>query len=86
MTTVLIFHEVDDVEHWLNSPRREEIFGPLGITVQTFIDPTDDHRVGLIADVPDLDVFQRVMASQVAAEAMQFDGVRPETVVMMVES
>ena len=25
MATVLITHEVDDVEHWLSSPRREEI-------------------------------------------------------------
>jgi hypothetical protein len=86
MTTVLIFHEVDEVEHWLDSPRREEVFGPVGISIQTFIDPTDDHRVGLIVDVPDMDVFQRMMASTVVAEAMHDDGVRPETIVMMVES
>jgi hypothetical protein len=27
MATHLIFHEVDDVEHWLGSPKREEVFG-----------------------------------------------------------
>src|ERR1035441_3644655 len=32
MPTLLAFHEVDDVERWLGSPRREEVFGPLGIT------------------------------------------------------
>jgi len=29
VATHLIFHEVDDVEHWLQSPKREEVFGPL---------------------------------------------------------
>jgi hypothetical protein len=39
METLLVFHEVDDVDHWLGSPKREEFFGPLGITVRTFRDP-----------------------------------------------
>ena len=64
MPTLLIFHEVDDVEHWLSSPKREEVFGPLGITVRTFIDPAKSHRVGLIAEVPDMDTFQRIMESR----------------------
>jgi hypothetical protein len=36
MPTMLILHDVDDVDHWLKSPKREEILGPLGITVRTF--------------------------------------------------
>ncbi|MEY2455616.1 MAG: hypothetical protein QOK06_710, partial [Acidimicrobiaceae bacterium] len=24
MTTVMVFHEVDDVDHWLKSTKREE--------------------------------------------------------------
>ncbi len=83
---MIIFHEVDDVGHWLGSPRREEVFGPMGISVRTFVDPEKTNRVGLIVEVPDLDAFQQVMESEVAAEAMRFDGVRPETVVMLVES
>ena len=39
MATYLAFHEVDDVEHWLKSGKREEFFGPHGITVRTFRDP-----------------------------------------------
>jgi hypothetical protein len=39
MATYLAFHEVDDVDHWLSSPKREEVFGPLGITIRTFKDP-----------------------------------------------
>jgi len=86
MTTVMAFHEVDDVDHWLRSPKREEFFGPLGITVRTFVDRDKTNRVGLIITVPDLDTLQTALASPAAADAMKFDGVRPETMVMLVES
>ncbi|WP_457950128.1 hypothetical protein ACTAQI_05800 [Pseudarthrobacter sp. alpha12b] len=86
MPTLIITHEVDDVEHWLSSPRREEIFGPLGITVRTFVDPAKANRVGLIVEVPDMDTFQRTMESEAAADAMKSDGVRPETILTLVES
>lgn len=85
MPTLMIFHEVDDVEHWLSSPKRDEVFGPQGITVKTFIDPAKSNRVGLIVHVPDMDTFQRIMESDEAAEAMKFDGVRRETILMLVE-
>jgi hypothetical protein len=86
MPTIMIFHEVDDVEHWLSSPRREELLGPLGITFRTFIDPEKTHRVGLIVEVPDMDTLQRVMESEAGADAMKYDGVRPETILTLVES
>jgi hypothetical protein len=86
MPTIMISHEVDDVEHWLSSPKREELFGPLGMTVRTFIDPAKTNRVGLIVEAPDMDTFQRMMESKAAADAMKFDGVRPETILTLVES
>lgn len=86
MKTVMIFHEVDDVDHWLRSPKREEFFGPLGMTVRTFVDPAKTNRVGLIAEVPDMDTLQAALATEAAADAMKSDGVRPETIVMLVES
>ncbi|TQJ40747.1 hypothetical protein FBY33_2833 [Arthrobacter sp. SLBN-112] len=86
MPTLIITHEVDDVEHWLSSPKRAEIFGPAGITVRTFIDPVKTNRVGLIVEVPDMDKFQRMMESKAAADAMKFDGVRPESILTLVES
>jgi hypothetical protein len=86
MTTVMVFHEVDDVDHWLRSPKREEFFGPLGMTAQTFVDPDKSKRVGLIVTVPDLDTLRTALATQGAADAMKADGVRPETMVMLVES
>ena len=86
MTTLLVVHEVDDVDHWLRSPRREEVFGPLGITARTFVDPANANRVGLIAEVPDVETFQQFMQTEAAAQAMKYDGVRPDTIVMLVES
>jgi hypothetical protein len=50
MPTLLVFHEVDDVDHWLASPKREELFGPLGMTARTFRDPEGSNRVGLIVE------------------------------------
>ena len=85
MPTLVIIHEVDDVEHWLSSPKRDEVFGPLGITVRTFVDPGQSRRVGLIVQVPDMETFQRIMESPETAEAMKFDGVRPETILILVE-
>ena len=86
MATVLIFHEVDDVDRWVRSPKREEFFGPLGMTARTFVDPTGTNRVGLVAEVPDLETLQAALATEAAADAMKSDGVRPETIVMLVES
>ncbi len=86
METLLVFHEVDDVEHWLASPKREELFGPMGMTVRTFRDPEGSNRVGLIVEVPDIATWERALQSEEAAEAMKFDGVRPETILGLVEA
>lgn len=86
LATLLVFHEVDDVHHWLASPKREELFGPMGITVRTFTDPRNPNRVGLIFDgVQDLETFEQSLQTDDAAEAMRYDGVRPETIVTLVE-
>jgi len=67
---------VDDVDHWLSSAKREEVFGPLGITVRSFRDPEGSNRVGLIAEIPDMAEWQELMQSEAGADAMKFDGVR----------
>jgi hypothetical protein len=85
MPTLLVFHEVDNVDHWLASPKREEFFGPLGMTARTFRDPAGSNRVGLIAEVPDIAAWEAALQTEAAAEAMKFDGVRPETMLVLVE-
>lgn len=86
MATLMVFHDVDDVDHWLSSPRRMELFGPLGMTARTFVvDRDKSKRVGLIVEVPDMDTFQKAMGTEAAAEAMKFDGVHPDTIVILTE-
>ena len=87
MPTVIGYHDVKDTEHWLASPKREEFFGPLGVTnIRTFVDPENPSRVGLMMDVPDMDAVMAAMESPAAAEAMEYDGVLPETLVILVEA
>jgi hypothetical protein len=86
MATYLVSHEVDDVEHWRNTPTREEFFGPLGISHRIFTDPQGSNRVGLILEIPDFGKFQEAMESDQAAEAMKRDGVHPDTLLVLEEA
>jgi hypothetical protein len=86
MATLLAMHDVEDVDHWLSSPKREELFAPLGITVRTFRGEEGSKRVGLIAEIPDMDAWNAMMESEAGAEAMKYDGVKPETLVILTEA
>jgi hypothetical protein len=85
--TVIGHHDVKDKDHWLASSKREEFFGPLGVTnIRTFVDPTNPTRVAVLMDVADMDAVMAAMETPAAAEAMATDGVLPETLVMLVEA
>ena len=58
----------------------------MGITGRLFTDPAKTNRVGLVVEVPDMEAFQQFMQSDKAAEAMRFDGVRPDTLVFLEEA
>jgi hypothetical protein len=86
MPTVFGYHDVKDTDHWLASPKRDEFFGPLGVTnIRTFVDPETPTRVGVLMDVPDMNAMMAAMESEGAAEAMAYDGVLPETLVILIE-
>jgi len=87
MPTVIGYHDVKDKDHWLASPKREEFFGPLGVTnIRTFVDPQNPTRVGLLMDVPDMDAVMAAVETEAGAEAMAHDGVVAETLVILVEA
>ena len=87
MPTIVAHHNVKDKAHWLASPKRKEFFGPLGIkNIRTFVDPQDPTRVALVMDVPDMSALTSAMKSKAAADAMAYDGVLPETLVVLVET
>ncbi len=49
MPTLIGYHEVKDTQHWLASPKREEVFGPLGVTnIRTFVDQENPTRVAVL--------------------------------------
>ena len=88
MPTVIGHHNITKgVKHWLSSPKRKELFGPMGVTnIRTFVDPQDPTRVAVMMDVADMDVMMKGMQSKAAADAMAYDGVVPESLVILVES
>ena len=76
-----------DKDHWLASPRRDEVFGPLGVTnIRTFVDPQNSTRVAVLMDVADMDAVMAAMQTDAMSDAMAYDGVLPETLVILVEA
>ena len=87
MPTVLAHHDVKDKDHWLASPKREEVLGPLGVTnIRLFVDPENPTRVGGMMDVPDMEALMAAMQTEEGAEAMAYDGILLETLVVLVEA
>lgn len=90
MPTAIIFHEVRDPAVWANawkkgSKSRHEMFATLGIKCRTFRDPKNPNATGLIADIPDLAKFQEFLQTEAGQKAMRDDGLKPETMRMLVE-
>jgi hypothetical protein len=86
MPTVIAHHDVEDTDHWLHGSRRNEFFGPLGVSdIHVFVDPQNPQRVGLMAEVPDLDALFAALQTPEAAQLMADDGVIAETLVLLIE-
>jgi hypothetical protein len=62
MPTIIGHHNLTKgAKHWLTSPKRKELFGPLGVTnIRTFVDPQNPTRVAVLMDVPDMDALMAV--------------------------
>ena len=90
MTTALIFHEVRDGTVWANAWRqgkgsRHEMFAKLGVTCRTFRDPDNPNATGVMAEIPDMAKFQALLQSDEGRKAMREDGLKVETMRMLVE-
>lgn len=85
MPRMIATHQVDDVAHWLASPKRQEVFGAFASDIRTYVDPVRANYVGLSMDVADMAAFEEVMKSAAGAEAMEYDGVHPDTLAIYVE-
>jgi len=81
MSTVVAVHDVDDVAHWLSSPKRAEFFGAHGMTVKTLVGSNGGGWVALIIEnVPSLAALTKALQGADAAAAMRYDGVHPDSV------
>ncbi|MGI9624120.1 MAG: hypothetical protein ACR2PK_14895 [Acidimicrobiales bacterium] len=82
---VIATHEVDDVDHWFNSPKRAEFFGRHGMSATAFRDPEGgSSSTAVLIEAPDMETLQAALQTDEAQQAMQHDGVRPETIRMFV--
>lgn len=88
MPTIIAHHNITKgAKHWLDSPKRSAFFAQLGIKgIRTFVDPMDPTRVAILMDVPDMGALAEAMQSKAAADAMEYDGVVPDSLVILVES
>ena len=87
MPTVIAHHEVKDTQHWLASPKREEVFGPLGVTnIRTFVNQENPKRVALLMDVDDIDTLSRAVQTPEVVDAANYDGVLLDTLVILTEA
>ena len=78
---VIAIHDVDDVQHWFDSPKRAEFFEARGMSVTPFRDPAgDSSSVAVLIETPDMETLQNALAEPDAAEAEQHDGVHVDTI------
>ena len=90
MTTMIAFHEVEDGERWARawqrgSGSRHEMMAELGVTVRTFRDPQKPNSTGILFDVSDMKKFQAALQSDEMRQVMAEDGLKLETLRMLVE-
>jgi len=90
MTTAIIFHEVRDGAVWAKAWRqgpgsRHELFARIGVKCRNFRDPSDPNSTGVVAEIPDMAKFQELLESDDGLRAMREDGLKVETMRMLVE-
>jgi hypothetical protein len=90
MTTAIIFHDVQDGAAWAKAWKqgpgsRHELFGTIGIVCRTFRDPSNPHATGVMAEIPDMEKFRELLDSDEGQRAMREDGLKVETLRLLVE-
>lgn len=90
MTKMIMFHEVENADSWANAWKegagsRHELFGKIGVKVQTFRDPNNPNLTGGILEIPDMKAFEEFLASEELQKATAADGLKIETLRMLTE-
>ncbi|WP_168016102.1 hypothetical protein [Halomonas salinarum] len=90
MATLIVFHEVEDGEHWAKAWQegagsRHELFAQIGVSARTFKDAENPDSVGLILEVPDMASFQTFMATDEVRQGMEEDRLKLDSMRMLGE-
>jgi uncharacterized protein (DUF1330 family) len=81
MIRVIATHDVDDVQHWFDSPKRAEFFEARGMKATAFRDPAGtSSTVAVLIETPDMETLEKALAEPEAAEAENHDGVHVHTI------
>ena len=86
---VMVYHEVDDGDHWLaawsgEDSRRDQFKAHGAAHVHTFRHADNPNLTGLVISVTDMDAFNAFLASEEGAAAAEADGVDlAETTILM---
>jgi hypothetical protein len=82
---VIVTHDVDDVEHWFNSPKRNAFFEQHGMKATAFRSPEGSgNSTAVLIETPDLDTLHAALQTEDAQQAQAHDGVRVDTVKIFV--
>lgn len=78
MSTMIIFHETEDGEHWAKAWQKgkgsqHQMFDKIGVKCRTFRDPNHHNSTGAVLEVAALKNF---MASEEIKKAMAEDGLK----------
>ena len=90
MATMIIFHEVKSGDHWAEAWRkgkgsRHEMFARYGIRARTFRDPKNLESTGVMLEITDMAKWQTFMDSDEVKKAMAEDGLKLDTMRMLIE-
>ncbi len=86
MPKFIATHEGADTARWLASTGLEEIFGKVATNITRFVHPDGGNLAAISAEVTELAGFDAANKSAANAAAMKDAGLRPETLVIYMES
>jgi hypothetical protein len=90
MTTILVFHETENGEHWARAwhkgpGSRHEMFETIGAKCRNFRDPNNPDSTGVMLEIPDLKAFENFLALDETKKAMAEDGLKVDTLRVLTE-
>jgi predicted dehydrogenase len=78
---VIAIHDVDDIQHWFDSPKRAEFFQARGMKATPFRERAGaSSSVAVLIETPDMETLEKALAEPAAADAEKHDGVHVDTI------